>query len=94
MLPGSRISRTAADQAFRLPTSLAHADAPLEFGLLDAVVDDGQAVLLRDKSAHRSIRGRVYPRHNPVRDLLLQDEGALCTTSFLLVDVERMFALP
>lgn len=94
MLPGSRISRTAAHQALWLPTSLAHADAALEFGLLDTVVDDRQAILLRDKSTDRSIRGRIYPRHNLVRDLLLQDEGALCPTGFLLVDVERMFALP
>lgn len=93
VLPGSRVPRAAADQALRLPTSPAHADAALEFGLLDAVVDDGQAILLRDKSTDRSIRGRLYPRHNLVCDLLLQDKGALCPTGFLLVNLECEIAL-
>lgn len=93
MLPGSRVPCTAADQAIRLPTSPAHADAALEFGLLDAVVDDGQSLLLRDKSTDRSIRGRIHPGNYLVRDLLLQDKGALCPTGFLLVNLECMLAL-
>ncbi|RDW72751.1 uncharacterized protein DSM5745_07923 [Aspergillus mulundensis] len=69
-------------------TGATHPDAALEFGLLDSVLDDEPSILLRDQSANWGLRGRLHSRHNLVRDILLQDKGALHPTVLFLVHFE------
>lgn len=85
LLPRSGIPRPTPHQTIRFPPRLAHHDAGLESGLLDTSLDDKPGCILHHSCVDRCFRGRIHPRNDSIRDLLLQDARAFCETCVFLV---------